>query len=211
MTDTNNQNIPTILKNIGSAKRIAIILPSQLNIDLMGAATAFEAALASQGKTAMIFSADKSLPEMAFIKNAPQIYSELNSSTQLAIKVSNQNAQPKELRYEKSDSGLTIFITPGEGEFKEGDVTVMPGAANFDLVIILGAINFEQLGSIYTDNTKLFFETPNINIDVDPGNEFFGTVNFVQTTASSISEVVMDIIEATPDALMLLVPVCSLE
>lgn len=220
MTDNNHSDIQTIIKNIGSAQRIAVILPQEANVDLLAAAVALSSTVINQSfntqsqeggfvsdleagqKIAMIFtSAGQSMPQLTFLKSLPAIHSTLNSGSQLAIKISNRNAQPKELRYEKNDDGLTVFITPGDGEFQDTDVSVLPGAADFDLAIILGAQNLEQLGTIYTENTKLFFETPTINIDVNPTNEFYGTINFVQTTASSISEVVMDIIETSPDVL----------
>lgn len=198
MTDTKNPEIQTILKQIGSAKRIAVVLPAKTTIDIACAGVALTQSLQAQaGKNAMIFGLDTTiLPTLPFLKNSPVIHSALNSSSQLAIRVSNKNAQPSELRYEKTTEGLTVFITPKDGEFVETDVTVLPSAANFDLVIILGAANLEQLGSLYTENTKLFFETPHINIDVNPENEFYGTVNFVQTTATSLSEVVVDLVEA---------------
>lgn len=200
MTDNTTSDIKIILKTIGSAERIAVVLPQQVNLDLLAAAVALATAIASPGggspKTAMIFSVAKAMPRLPFLKAMPPVYSALSTGPQLAIKVSNQNAQPSELRYEKSDDGLTVYITPSTGQFAEGDVSVLPSAGKFDLVIILGAANLEQLGRIYTDNTKLFFETPNINIDTNPANEFYGTMNFVHTTASGVSEVVMDIIEA---------------
>ncbi len=208
MTDNKTPEIQTITNTISKAQRIAVALPQLPNIDLVAAAfaifTAIEGLKTGPKKTVMVFSAALSRRGLSlpFIKNAPPIYPGLNSSSQLEIKVSNRNAKPSELRYEKTDEGLTIFISPEEGmQFREGDVTVLPNATDFDLLIILGSMSFEQLGNLYTDNTKLFFETPHINIDINPANEFFGTVNLVKTTTSSVSEVVMDILEQIPGAL----------
>ncbi|HEX3099397.1 MAG TPA: hypothetical protein VHQ41_00300 [Patescibacteria group bacterium] len=207
MTDTKTPEIQTILKTIGTAKQIAIVLPEQPNIDQICAGIALSTAISSnsasdQHRTVMLFSAAAELPELLFLKNAPRINRALNNSAQLAIKISSKNAQPGELRYEKSDDGLTVFVTPKEaGQFKESDVSVLPSAGNFDLVVIIGAANFEQLGSLYKENTKLFFGTPHINIDINPANEFYGTINYVQTIASSICEAVMDLVEAMPNAL----------
>jgi hypothetical protein len=201
------ENLPTILKNITQAKRIAIALPQQLTLDAVCAALALQITITSQpDKTVTLFSASTDVPALPFLgpeAQHPQLNSALSNSNGLAIKIANSHAQSKELRYEKtSEGGLVIFVTPaGAGQFLESDVSVLPNAASFDLVIILGAANFEQLGSVYTDNTKLFFETPNINIDIDPSNEYYGTVNAVNTTATSLCEVVMDIIEAIPNAL----------
>lgn len=200
------ENLPTILKNITQAKRIAIALPQQLTLDAVCAALALKTAIISQpDKSVTLFSTSTDVPALPFLDSAaqnPQLNSALSSGNGLAIKIANSHAQPKELRYEKTpEGGLVVFITPSEGQFMESDVTILPNATSFDLVIILGATNFEQLGSVYTDNTKLFFETPNINIDIDPTNEYYGSVNVVNATATSLCEVVMDIIEAIPDAL----------
>ncbi len=202
MTDINNTDIQTILKNIGPAKQIAVVLPQQVNLDLLSAAVALYEAISGPEKSVIILcSTREAMPRLPFIKTMPPVLQAINTGNQLAIKVSNQHAQPKELRYEKSDDGLTVFITPGEGKFETNDVTVLPSTSKLDLIIILGAVNLEQLGSIYTENAQLFFNTPHINIDVNPANEFYGTMNFVQTVASSVSEVVTDLVEAMPNVL----------
>ncbi len=188
------ENLPIILKNISESKRVALVLPEQLSVDSFCAGLA----LAYSLPNAMIFSATPSLPELPFLSGLPRVASGLSESDQLVIKISNKNTQAKDLRYEQTNDGLAIYISPSQGQFTERDVLVLPSAANFDLVIVLGAANFEQLGKIYTENTKLFFNTPTINIDNNPSNEFYCTLNFVNTTASSLCEVVMDIIEGMP-------------
>jgi nanoRNase/pAp phosphatase (c-di-AMP/oligoRNAs hydrolase) len=195
MTDSKT-DINTILKTLSAAKRVAVVLPEQVNIDLFAAAAAFAGFLKQSVKQSTVFSSAKTLPSLPFLKDKLEVFPGMNDGTQLAIKISNSHAQLSELRYDKGDDGITLYITPKEGQFMSSDVSVLPSAANFDLVVIIGAANFEQLGDIYNSNTKLFFETPHINIDINPANEFFGTVNFVPTTASSLSEAVMDILEA---------------
>ncbi len=190
------ENLPTILKNISDSKRTAIVLPEYVTVDGFCAA----AALSSLLPQAMVFAAGK-VPEVPFLLNPPRVAGGLSATDQLMIKISNQNAEPKELRYEKTNDGLAVYITPNSGQFTEQDVTVMPSASNFDLVLIIGSANVEQLGKIYTENTNLFFSTPHINIDNNPSNEFYGTVNFVNTSTSSLCEVVFDIIEAMPNGL----------
>ncbi len=204
MTENKPAEISNIVKNIEKARRVAIVLPAQVSVDGLSAAMALQAALMRKSDSlvsALVFSSSMSLPELPFLRRHPVVHSALNSGNQLVIKVSNHRAQPAELRYEKDGGGLTIYITPEKGNFSEQDVSVLPGSGNFDLVIILGASGFEQLGNIYTENAKLFFETTALNIDYNPSNEYYGSMNYVQTTASSLSEVVMDLIEAMPGAL----------
>lgn len=194
------ENLPIIIKNITDAKRVAVVLPEQLNVDGFCAAVAVAASLqAHLEDRALIFSAAARVPELPFLSGVPRVASGLSANDQLVIKISNSRTQAKDLRYEKVADGLAIYISPsGKGQFTDKDVLVLPSVGNFDLVLIIGAANFEQLGKIYTENTKLFFSTPTINIDNNPNNEFYGTMNFVNTTASSLCELVMDIIEGLP-------------
>lgn len=210
MTENNTTDIQNILKNIGKSRRIAIVLPSQVSADALCAGLALQAAIVEQPDSpvsVMIFSSSLEVPSLPFLRRNPEVHPALSAGSQLAIKISNKHAEPGELRYEKSSDGLTVYITPkADGEkptatFSEKDVTVLPSASNFDLVVMVGASNFEQLGKIYTENTKLFFETPSVNLDINPSNEYFGTMNFVNTTASSLSEVMMDIVEELPKGL----------
>src|SRR5262245_28401838 len=100
------ENLQTIIKNIGQAKHVAIALPEQASVDAYCAAFALQAALPSSA----VLGAGR-VPELLFLPNLPSVTSGLSDSNSLAIKISNQNAQPKELRYEKTNSGLTVFIT----------------------------------------------------------------------------------------------------
>lgn len=207
MNQTTNSDIQTIIKSITGAQTIVIALPKVMTLDALCAAIALHEAIilssSAQQRTVTITSAAADIPAAPFLQNIPLVQHEVPSGNQLAIKISNSHAQPGELRYEKVDDGLTVFITPkqGSGVFTKEDVSVIPAANKVDLVIIIGAANFEELGKLYTENTKLFFETTNINIDINPENEYYGTINFVQPSASSFSEVVMDIVTSMPKAL----------
>ena len=189
------ENIQTVIKNINASKRVALVLPSIVSTDVLCAAFGLESALKSGlGKEVSLFSAGI-IPNLPFISNAPRIFNSLGTDNFLTIKVSNENVEAGELRYEKAADGLMVYITPKSGKYTDRDVSVLPSQENFDLVIILGSSNFEDLGSLYTENSKLFFNTQSINIDVNPNNEYFGTVNLVEPTISSLSELVLNVIE----------------
>ncbi len=190
------ENLDLIIKNIGSAKRVAIVLPANANVDALCAAIALQAKLPGVA----IFCSG-TVPELPFLSGLPAVHGSFSNGNQLEIKISNRNVQPKELRYEKTDSGLSIFVSPDNGQFVAEDVSVLPAIGAIDLLVIIGAANFEQLGKLYTDNPKLFFDTPHINIDNNPSNELYGTINLVVPVASSLSEILVDILEGLPGGL----------
>ena len=64
-----------------------------------------------------------------------------------------------------------------------------------DLIIALEAHSLEDLGGLYEHNADLFFETPKINIDNNPENEYFGAVNLVDVTATSVAEILTGLLQ----------------
>lgn len=190
MTEINN-----ITKTLKDAKEVAIVLPEEHSMDAFCAAMALSEIVIKSGNSASIFSSSKSLWTLPFIKSSPAVKNSLSKGDQLVIKISSKNADPKEIKYEKDSTGLNIFVTAGSGRFKESDVSILPSDASFNLVVTLGASNFEAIGYLYAKNTKLFFETPLINIDINPSNEYFSKVNLVIPTSSSLCEIVYDIVK----------------
>ena len=45
------------------------------------------------------------------------------------------------------------------------------------------------------DNADFFYHTPIINIDHNPANDYFGQINLVDITATSISEIIFELIK----------------
>lgn len=179
------EKIDGILRPI---QRIAIILPERIGVDGLCAALALAKKLQLDSKVVAIFSAAKNLPELPFLSGHQTVYRDLVGGDEFTIRVSGKNAKPKQLRYEKEQDDLVIYITPESGSFAESDVQAMSPARDFELMIILGASSLEQLGGIYTNNAELIFNTPKIVINNNLQQEYFGAVNWVESNASSLSE-----------------------
>lgn len=196
------ENIETIVKSIKTAGQTAIILPKQLSLDALSSAIVLEKVIKNLGNKATIFSSSENIPTTQYLKSSPVIHSSLSDGKELLIKVSNQNAEPKEIKYEKVDGGLSISISTDKGNFKETDVSVVPNAGQYDLLVILNCPSLEDVGQLYSQNTKLFFDTPSINIDINPTNEYFSKLNFINPVATCLSEVVYDLVKKEfPDVL----------
>ena len=98
------------------------------------------------------------------------------------------------LRYEKENGILKIFLATDQ-KVEQRDVALEPGAFYYDLIITLDAPDMESLGSIFKDNTELFFGKPTLNIDHKSANEYFGEINLVEPTAAACAEIVTRLIE----------------
>src|SRR6185295_16411933 len=87
------------------------------------------------------------------------------------IDLSTKRTEIEELSYKKEPGQLSIFIKPKKGQFVPTDVTFRTSNFPFDLLVLIGIDSLEKLGDIYSQNTELFFETPQLNIDFRPSNE----------------------------------------
>ena len=63
------------------------------------------------------------------------------------------------------------------------------------MIFVIDAPTLNSLGTIYTDNQNQFNGKDIVNIDRHLTNAYFGTVNYVNKTISSISELVLSIIQ----------------
>lgn len=181
-----------ILQKIDQAltpvKHVGIVLPERLGVDGLGAGMAIAKKLSLGGKAVTLFSSAKNLPTLNFFSSKPQVHQEISTGTEFAIKLSGSETKPKQLRYEKQGDDLLIYITPESGQFKEQDVQVLPQAGNLDLLLIIGVSALEKIGSLYSAHTELFYNTPKIVINNQLDQEYFGSINWIESTASSISE-----------------------
>ena len=95
----------------------------------------------------------------------------------------------EEISYETRDNKVEIFLKPKFGEFTAEDITFGRDKFPLDLIITLETKSLEDLGKLYEQNTDLFFETPKINIDNSSANEYFGAINLVDVTSTSVAEI----------------------
>lgn len=191
-------------KQLRKANRVAIVLPDVVGVDLLGSALALGVSFEKTGKQFAMFSASKDIPTLGFFDKQPQVHKAFGAAKELRVDVSNKHVAPKQVRYEKTDQGLSIFISPdseSKESFHEDDVTVVPAATNFDLLVVLGAANFEELGDLYSNSTQFFFNTTKIALSTKPEHEYFAAVNIIDTEAAALSEVIFDLLSENTDVL----------
>jgi phosphoesterase RecJ-like protein len=101
----------------------------------------------------------------------------------------------EEISYQTSADKAQIFLKAKDQEFTQQDLSFTTEKFPVDLVFILGCKSLEDLGGLYEQNTDLFFETPKINIDNHPDNEYFGQINLVDIALSSTAEILAELLQ----------------
>lgn len=182
-------------QTIDRSKQLLIVLPHLPSTDAVAAGLALYLVLEQTGKKVKIVCNDFSLPpHHAFLPKSKLIESNLAALRKFVISVDLSKTKAEQLSYEMNNERLDIFITPRGGMFADADVTTSAGEYGFDSIVVIDAPNLESLGPLYDANTEFFYRTPIINIDHNPSNEFYGQINVVDLTATSVSEIIFELI-----------------
>lgn len=188
--------------SLNKAGRILIALPANASGDAVGAGLAFYSFLKKLDKDPEIVTASRELAQFAFLPHIAEIKHELEVVQSFVISVNTSKAPLDELSYEGRQGQVDIFLKPRTGQYSNADVSFKNGRFPYDLIISLNTPSLDNLGEVYEKNTDLFFETPIINIDHHPNNEYYGELNHVDLTATSASEIAAGLIEEYESGLM---------
>lgn len=173
-----------------------IFLPPYPKIDIIAAAFALFYSFRERGVRVQIIcdSADELTESLNFIHTPPAVQSALSGARDFVLSFNTKYNPISEVRTEKGEDELRIYITPNKASIDPRDFSFQPSSFSHDLVITLGATDKERLGNCYESNPDIFYEVPVLNIDHQSSNELFGAVNVVDLTASTVSEIVAEIL-----------------
>lgn len=189
------------LELLNKSKHI-LIVPGRADGDSIGSGLALYLVLSRLGKKANAVLLDPLPDKFRFLPRVDELQAEFNNFRDFIISLNCTSASADKLAYNFQDNKLNIVITPKQGAFKPQDVSFAEGSFHYDVIITLDAADFEQLGTIYTENPKLFQSVPVINIDHHASNDYYGAVNLVDLTATSTAEILVGVIEALGPSLI---------
>ena len=184
----NNQKAIALIRN--SAK-ILLVGAKNWQIDDMAGLLGLESLL-SESKEVLAVSSAKISNKLKFLKNFSVVQNVLQGGRGVAISI--DKADEKGLKYEIVDGKLNIFVVDDSGKISRDLVTVQDYIGEFDLIITIGVDALENCGEIFAKNTALFSNTTILNISNNPANEMFGNVNLVNASASSVSEILANLV-----------------
>lgn len=183
--------------------KILICLPAQPTTDAIASGLAMYAVLQKLSKQAKVVAAGFALPDNhRFLPKSAEIKHELTALKKFVISVDVSRTAVQDVHYDIQNNRLNIYVTPKNGYFEARDVGTSSSDYEFDLIMVLDSRDLASLGKVFEDNAEFFHHTPMINIDHHPANEQFGQVNMVQVTATSISEIIFELLEHLDNGLL---------
>ena len=189
------------LELINKSKRI-LIVPGRPDGDSVGSAAALHLILKKLDKQVETVVLDPISDSMMFLPALDEFKKEFKSVQDFIISLDCSKVSADKLSYNFSEDKLNIVITPKNGEFASENVSFEKGKFHYDVLIALDAADLDQLGRIYEEHPKIFKSIPVINIDHHASNDYFGTINLVDLTATSTAEILVGLIEALGPSLI---------
>ena len=183
-----------ICELVNKSDDILVCLPKNPGGDALGSALGIFLILEKLNKKVTLVCSTAAAENLSFLPASQNIAHKLKGVREYVLSLNVKKTDLEQLRYEVNDHRLNIFITARGGDLESQpenkEIRLEPDKYKHDLIIIPGVQDLEDLGGIYDENSELFFETPIINIDHRPSNEYFGKVNLVEIAASSTAEII---------------------
>lgn len=190
----NTDPLPRVHEVITKGTLGAIVLPQNPGQDAVAAGCALYLALTKLGKNISFVSGT---PVQSDLVGSDKIQFQLvTSGDSLVVSFPYQDGSVDKVDYSIQGETFNLTIAPRSGFTKldPAQVKFSYTGGTLDFVIVLDAPTLQSLGSAYSDNQNQFQGRDIINIDRHLTNAQFGTVNYVNKTSSSVSELIMQIL-----------------
>lgn len=192
----NQQNALTRLHEIiTKSSSGAVVLPSNPTQDAIAAATALYLGLIKMGKNVALVCSQEVQSDLTA---SDKIQSNLvTGGDNLVISFPYSDGSIDKVDYNIQGEFFNLIVTPRQGypKLNSNQVKYSYTGGLLDFIIIVDSPTLNNLGSTYTDNQPQFQGREIINIDRHLTNSFFGTVNLVNKTSSSVSELILSVLQ----------------
>ncbi|MBU0648107.1 bifunctional oligoribonuclease/PAP phosphatase NrnA, partial [Patescibacteria group bacterium] len=186
-----------ITEKIKNSQNVLLVTHVNPDGDALGSTLALFHTLNKLNKKVHIVASGNISSKHEYLPGLDNVKHEITSAKQFVITLDTSNTgAPHKVKYQTEDNKINLIITPDSGNFTAEDVSCQEGQPQFDLIIVTDTPNLERLDNIYDTNTELFYETPIINIDHHSDNDSFGEINLINSKSSSVSEIMISIIES---------------
>ena len=188
---------------IKKSQKVLIALPEHAGTDSLASALALRLFLLKLQKDVVVVGSGKKADEsLQFLPDVGSIQQALEGGKSLVITVNTSQKKLAEISYQTAETQAQVFLKSQGSEFTKEDLSFAQEKFPLDLIITVGAKSLEDLGRLYEQNADLFYETAKINLDISPANEYFGSVNLVDVTATSTAELLADLMQKYEEQLV---------
>lgn len=196
--DQNQTAKQSIIDRLQQATNVLVTVKSNPNVDQLAACIGFTLFLNKLGKHATAVFSGKIPSTLEFLK--PEETIEKNTDSLRDFIIALDKAKADKLRYKVEDTVVKIFITPYKSSLGQKDLEFSQGDFNVDVVVALGVQSKSDIDNAITAHGRILHDATVIAINNGIGGNI-ATLNLEDNTASSLSEMLVDLSEAMqPDS-----------
>jgi hypothetical protein len=181
-----------VVEHLKQARNVLVTVRNNPTVDLLSACIGLTLGLDKMDKhVAAVFSGE--VPStIEFLKPEETLEQTPDSLRDFIIALDKSKAD--KLRYKVEDKIVRIFITPYKTSLSQSDLEFSEGDFNVDAVVALGAHEQQELDQAITEHGRILHDATVMSINNTP-NGSLGTINWQDTTASSISEMATKLVK----------------
>jgi bifunctional oligoribonuclease and PAP phosphatase NrnA len=185
-----------IIEKINGASNILLLSKQHYSGDDIATLLAWHIYLEHMGKkNDIVISNFAQQNKYKFLTNTDKIQSGLQKLKKFTIAVDISQTKLDDFSYDIEDQELLLYLTPSKGFIDHKDIRFKNTDFKYDLIICIGAQDYEALGDIHHQHADFFYQVPLINIDNSNQNEQFGNINEIDITKTSTAEISFDIMQ----------------
>lgn len=202
-----DQQLEPVKALLSAAKRILIALPLQPSIDVLSSGLALFLTLRNSGKSVEVVTENPLQVSLSHLFGVGDVKNQFPSTSGGNLTLTLEGVvipsgpdagvvpglEKLDWYPEGGNLNLVFHVAPNQ-QFKPARVVPKYEEQNFDLIFVIGAQGLDHLGAIYLNNQQAFSSTQIVNIDNSQNNMPFGHFNIVDKQASSISEMMTQIV-----------------
>jgi hypothetical protein len=183
-----------VIERLRQAQNVLIAVSSNPSVDQLAAAIGLALMLNKLNKhTTAVFSG--AVPStIEFLQ--PEATLEQNTDSLRDFIISLDKAKADKLRYKVEEDVVKIFITPYRTSLSQADFNFEQGDYTVDVVIALGVDQQEHIDQAITAHGRILHDATVIGVAAGEGTTDVGSINWIDTTASSLCEMLVSISEA---------------
>ena len=196
-TDQNPKQL--VAQHIKDATNILVTVSHDPSVDELSAALAMTLMLDKLGKVATAVFSGQIPPAIEFLEPGKTFDTNVDGLRDFIIAL--DKAKADRLRYKVEDDVVRVFITPYKTTITEKDLRFSQGDFNVDLIVAFGVEKHDDLDTAITAHGRILHDARIVTVNL-AGTSSLGEVDWSDTAASSLSEMLMSLSESLQSGLL---------
>lgn len=181
-----------LIQRLKEAKNVLVTVSKDPSIDQLAAAIGLTIAFNRLDKHATAVYSGATPSVLQFLRPEDTLEKTTDSLRDFIIALDKSKAD--KLRYKVEDQVVRIFITPYHTAISEADLDFSQGDFNVDVVVALGVKTQQDIDGAIQAHGRILHDATVAVLSTE-GQPELGTLNVVDTAASSLSEMALGLVE----------------